>query len=185
MEGLKLSILIPTMESRKEMFDRLCERLEKLSEGLPVQIVSLCDNGQQSIGDKRNTLLNMAIGEYIAFVDDDDDVNDCYFEQIFEGIEKGVDCCSLIGEITFDGEGAKKFVHSLKYKGYSEDEQAYYRPNNHLNAIRASIAKQFKFKEINHGEDTDWAMRLCRSGLLKTEHEVSKTIYYYKFITNK
>ena len=54
-----------------------------------------------------------------------------------------------------------------------------------IDAAKSEIAKQFKFPIKNFGEDTDWAMQICKSGLLKKEVEVNKIIYYYQFITNK
>ena len=61
----------------------------------------------------------------------------------------------------------------------------YERYPNHLNCIKSSIAKQFKFPEINFGEDTLWADKVFKSGLIKTEHFIDKVIYHYKYITNK
>ena len=55
----------------------------------------------------------------------------------------------------------------------------YERYPNHLNCIKASIAKQFKFPEKNHGEDTDWATQIHKSGLLKSEYQIDDVIYYY------
>jgi hypothetical protein len=61
----------------------------------------------------------------------------------------------------------------------------YYRPPNHLNVIKASIAKQFKFPEKNFGEDMEWSMQIQQSGLLKTEAHIDETLYYYIYKTNK
>jgi hypothetical protein len=54
-----------------------------------------------------------------------------------------------------------------------------------LNCIKASIAKQFKFPEINHGEDTQWATQIKESGLLKKEVYIDKILYHYQYVTKK
>lgn len=183
---IKLSILICRMPSRYAMWGKL--QSELWSQILPyanqVQVLS-DDRMSVTIGEKRNRLLNDAEGDYVCFIDDDDRIAANYVQLLMEGIEKDVDCCSLVGEITFDGERPKPFIHSLDYTEWYEDEAAYYRNNNHLNCIRASIAKQIGFTNKNHGEDYDFSKKLLESGLLKTEHRIEQTIYYYDYRTNK
>ncbi len=207
----KLSILIPTIADRRPLLLRLVKSICSQFTYAPhteLYLPSLvhgtftisfpldkCNNNaveiiinyfeKDSIGEKRNCLLNYASGEYVCFIDDDDRIDNDYFKEIFIGIEKGVDCCSLEGIITFDGQNPKHFTHSIQHDSYYEKDDVYYRFPNHLNCIKASIAKQFKFPETNHGEDTDWAHQIHNSGLLKTEHTVTKTIYYYDYITKK
>lgn len=183
---MKLSILIPTLTSRIRTFTHIHDRLKELiGENNEVEILVETDNGEKTIGEKRNILVNRAKGEYVAFVDDDDDVTDWYIEALLEGIETGSDCCSLIGEITFDGQNPRTFIHSIQYNSYFEKDNVYYRPPNHLNCIKRSLAIQIPFPEKNFGEDTDFAMALCRSGLLKTEHYIDRGLYFYKYITKK
>jgi glycosyltransferase involved in cell wall biosynthesis len=75
-----LSILIPTLESRKEEFHRLYEKLSNQIIGNSladeVEILYLLDNREYSLGFKRNRLIEKAIGRFVAFIDDDDDVSD-------------------------------------------------------------------------------------------------------------
>ena len=137
------------------------------------------------IGQKRNQLLQQAKGEYLCFIDDDDRVSDDYIAQILKGIEQEPDCCSLMGNITINGRFPKLFIHSLQYKNYQENRTTYFRPPNHLNAIKSSIAKQFVFPELNRNEDTNWAMQISDAGVLKTEYKIDKVIYYYDYIPRK
>lgn len=150
-----------------------------------VEIIACGDNRSNTIGKKRNILMAEATGEYVCCIDDDDKVSDNYIELLMGGINKGVDCCSLTGIITFDGERPKKFIHYMNCTHYYETTEAYHRFPNHLNCIKASIANQFKFPEKSHGEDTDWATLVKQSGLIKTEHTIEQVIYNYKFVTNK
>lgn len=182
---MKLSILIPTIVGREGLYDSIVKSLSDQYNGTEVEICTLKDNREMLIGDKRNQLLRMANGEYVAYVDDDDMVSDNYIQLVMGGIERDVDCCSLVGEITFDGLNPKKFIHSLDYTEWFEKGNIYYRSVNHLNCIKTSIARQIGFPQKNHGEDYDYSMALKLSGLLKTEHKIEQTIYYYNYISNK
>jgi glycosyltransferase involved in cell wall biosynthesis len=179
-----LSILIPTIEKRHEMLQSLLSDLRKQIGDNEIEII-VCDIKNATIGDKRNRLLNAATGEYLVFIDDDDTISDDYIYCITQALEGSPDCCSLNGIITTNGHNPKRFVHSIKYNSYFEKDNVYYRPPNHLNVIRSVIAKQFTFPTKNFGEDTDWAMQICKSGMLKTEVEITDTLYYYVYLTNK
>lgn len=138
------------------------------------------------IGDKRNLLLSMATGKYVAFIDDDDMVPEYYIQRIMDVIEKNdVDVIGINGEISIMYQhGIKEkrsFYHILGNKEYFESNRGYERPPNHLNPMRRDIAIQFKFPGSNFGEDTDWAMRVCRSGMLKTQAYIPEPMYYYDY----
>lgn len=205
----KLSILIPTTPDRRHFMEKLFGQFEaqlgkwewnygilpslevEVWQYANVDILVFEDNGEKKIGRKRNRLLDMADSDYIAFIDSDDRISHNYFKLIFEGIEKNVDVCSLKGIITEDGKNPLLFEHSMKYKIWrtvtdsQPGEVRYERYNNHLNAIRASIAKQFRFPEINQGEDHDWSTQVFNSGLIKTEHYIEQVLYHYDYVSRK
>lgn len=187
---MKLSILIPSLASRNKQLEELRLEIQKqeLVYGLSgkVEVLTHVDNGELTIGQKRNELMKRAKGEYVCFVDDDDMLSKNYLKLIFEKIMP--DCCSLTGVITWDGNNPELFVHSLKYKEYKTNDHnnpKYERYPNHLNVIKRSIASKYKFPSINHGEDTDFATQLFNSGDIKNEAEIKDILYYYKFKTNK
>lgn len=186
---IKLSILIPTIIGREKFYDNLILSLQNQYFGNEVEICTEKDNRERPIGEKRNLLLQKANGEYVAFIDDDDDVSENYIKLLLEGINKDADCCSLRGIITTDGVDPRIFEHSLKYKDWRTNSDAadvkYERPPNHLNCIKSEIAKQFKFPETYHGEDHVWSMDLQKSGLLKTEHYINDVIYFYNYKSDK
>lgn len=183
-----LSLLIPTIKRHEKfLYDLLSElSYQKIPYAGSIEI--LIDRSEfDSIGEKRNRLLEKAQGKYIAFFDADDTPSENYIELLMEGINKDVDSCSLKGMYYVDGNFDGIFEHSIKYNKWEtvQGEVKYLRTHNHLNCVRASIAKQIKFPEKNFGEDSDWSGELYKSGLIKTEHYIPQVIYHYKYVSNK
>lgn len=181
---MKLSILICGLEGREKSRRELLSTLASQYIGDEVEILQYVDDGKIKIGDKRNELMSLAKGDYVCFIDDDDMVSKDYILKLLTAIEKNPDCCSLMGVMTWNGIYPQVFEHSIQYKEYKTIEDAdimYERYPNHLNAIKSSIAKQFIFPSVTHGEDTDWATQIHRSGLLKTEVEIPGIIYHYQY----
>ncbi len=192
----KLSILVCTLPQRAESYKRLQDELQKqIDQNTEYRIERIANaHPTMSIGDKRNELLEMATGEYVCFIDDDDMISTTYIETLLKGIETSPDCISLRGVITWDGGRPEVFEHSIRYKEYKtkkdyrENEPTfikYERYPNHLNCIKASIAKQFKFPSNNFGEDKAWADLIFESGLLKNEYYTDNILYQYLYRTNK
>jgi len=121
----------------------------------------------------------------VAFFDADDKPSNNYIQLLMEGIEKGVDCCSLRGSYSVNGKFDGIFEHSIKYDKWEtvEGEIKYLRFPNHLNTIKSSIAKQFQFPDKTFAEDSDWSHLVHNSGLIKTEHYIPEVIYYYNYIS--
>jgi glycosyltransferase involved in cell wall biosynthesis len=170
---MRLSILIATMDSRRELFERLYNKIrgQVLTSGLhgQVEIISERDAGRMKIGHKRNILVNRAKGDYVCFVDDDDDVSSDYVTRVVEATKQGKDCVGITGRIMWHGNWVA-FVHSLQYKEYARAKDGtFLRTPNHLNPIRRSIALKHPFTCKNYGEDTDYAMSMLRASALKTE----------------
>lgn len=180
----KLSILICSLEERRESFNKIFSKLKQqindsnLADA--VEILYFLDNRERTTGFKRNVLMLSSAGEYTCFVDDDDDVDEKYIKTLYEAIEHhSPDCVSLQGLLMTRHAPPQRFIHSIKYNTYFEKEKIYYRPPNHLNVIKKSIALRFQFPEVSKGEDTDWAMQIARSGLLKKEVEINFPYYFY------
>ena len=186
----KFSILILTLHSRISMFDTLLEELTSQINKYDgkCEILWELDNGERTTGEKRNSLLDRASGEYVAFFDDDDWPSPNYVSSIMTAIKSKPDCCSLLGEMTTNGMNPEIFEHSLRYNEWRTNSGSpvkYERNPNHINTVKASIAKTIKFPAINHGEDRSWSDKLAASGLLKTEATIPNVIYYYQYIQQK
>ena len=176
---MKLSILICHLHSRSKSIEKLLSVLKpQLVDEVEILVES--DGGQLSTGAKRNKLLKRAIGDYIAFVDDDDLVNEDYVSKILKAVKSNPDCCSLQGEISMtqnDKRIKRIFKHSIQYDHWFEKDKIYYRCPNHLNAIKRELALQIKFPDKDTGEDRDFSTRIFP--LLKTEEHIDGTIYFY------
>jgi glycosyltransferase involved in cell wall biosynthesis len=178
-----LSILIPSLPKRSSLLSVLLQELERQIGDRDVEV--LVDKGDGTTGAKRNALLHAAQGKYVAFIDDDDAVSHRYIDLILEAVKDNPDCLSLVGVMTTNGSNPRKFYHNLEYTSYFERNGAYYRPPNHLNVIRASIAKLYPFPDKTFGEDTEWAMKLCSDCVLRYQVEIHEVLYYYQYKTNK
>lgn len=181
-----LSILVLTIDTRVDLFNKLyaelCKQVSTMNMQEDIELLVNYDN-ENSIGTKRNDLLNAATGEYICYIDDDDEISATYIQDIISALDSKPDCVSLLGVITWDGRNAEMFEHSIRYSAYATTTKIikYERFPNHLNTIKSSIAKQFSFQEIDFGEDKDWATKIYNSGLLKKEVRINKVLYFYKY----
>lgn len=188
-----LSILICTINGREPYLEGLKYNIARqmfrfnLKDKIDIEVLISKDQiGENTIGTKRNALLQSCNGDWACFIDDDDQIADDYLINAINILKtQNPDCINMIGWMTTNGMNGETFIHELKHTEYFTKDGVHYRPPNHLNIIRTSISKQFKFPSLNHGEDTAWAMDLCRSGLLKTEGRIENIVYYYQYIPNK
>ena len=184
-----LSVLVCSLSKRNECLNKLITNLTNYIKrsNMKVEVLTDVDNGEKCVGQKRNDLVDKAQGKYCCFIDDDDDIDEDYFVEIEKGLQAfdNIDCCSLVGKYYKNGEYVKNFYHSLRHKFYAEDENGFYRPPNHLNVIMTGFVKSIGFLLKNHGEDTDFAMKLCKSNLIQKEVTISKPLYFYYFIDKK
>ena len=156
MERPLISILVCMLKSREGSYrENLYPVLKKqidTSNG-NAEIKEFCDNGELLIGTKRNSLLDLAAGEYCCFVDDDDMISADYVSEILSSIERNKypDCVEIRGEI-FWAKQWIEFRHSIKYCGWYTNDGIFFRTPNHLNPIRREIAQEVRFKNMGAGK---------------------------------
>lgn len=183
---MKLSMLIPTIPGREQFLARLLNQIHRQTFPYIKEFHTVVDDTVGiSIGVKRNNLMAKANGEYLCFIDDDDRIADNYLRLVMAGIATNPDCCSLNGIITTDGKDPKPFKHSIEYRSMYERDGVYYRPPNHINTVRSSIAKQMVFPDWQRSEDSNYCFQLRDSGLLKVEHKIDEVLYFYDYVTDK
>lgn len=176
-----LSILILTLECRQTLLTRLLSGLAPQITD-EVELLVSCDNGNEPIGAKRQRLLQQSTGRYVCFIDDDDVVAPEYCRLLLDAIKANPDCVGFQVARWHDKQYLGIATHSITIAEEGEtkrfrEEWQFRRWPNHLNPIRATLARSVGFQPWNYGEDRDYAKRL--RPLLKTEQFVEVVLYHY------
>lgn len=183
-----LSVLIASIATRQHFLTQLLARFLQQLDGTGVELVIGVDDGEISIGEKRNRLLDAAWGRYVCFFDDDDEPLPAYCQSLLQAIGDGsVDCVGFRVRRTVDGVFDGEATHSLRYEANAnrqgEAGMLYERIPNHLNPIRVELAREVRFAHADSGEDTDFAVRI--RPLLKRERFVDRVLYHYAYRTRR
>ena len=174
------TIMIPTIPGRELKLQNLIQSIhefrQRVCPALRIAVAVGFDNREVSIGTKRQNMLQAAEGKYVSFVDDDDKVTVHYFEDAAACIAGNFDCMRLRGQIS-----RWTFTHSLanKLTDPMANETTFLRPPNHLNVMKADIAKNIKFRDATNGEDLDWTIKLARTGFLRSEYRSDESRIHY------
>jgi glycosyltransferase involved in cell wall biosynthesis len=175
----RLSILICHMPKRGRLLRELLGCL--LPQAGKQSIEILIDAGDGTTGSKRNRLLDVAAGDYLCFVDDDDLVSGDYVRRILLAIESGPDVVGMEGE-RVDARARERFRHSIRYREWvnhgTYPHRSFDRNPNHLNPVRRELALLARFPDKTWGEDRDYSARLLP--LLNSEVYLPEPIYVYR-----
>lgn len=181
-----ISILIPTMTPRERLFRQVLAEVQRQIAANPeirVEVLWESDNGELTLGQKRNVLVDRCSGKYHCFVDDDDVLAPDYLKTFVPMITSGVDydCASFVGAHYMKGNFNKLFHHSLEYTEWDERPDRFIRTISPMNLIKTDIVRQVRYKDIRNTEDHEFSKRLMASGLLKTEFKIDPNhpIYHY------
>lgn len=162
---MNLSILIPSIPSRLDRLKLIIKKLEDLIGTLPVEVLAFTDNKKRSIGYKRDALVQIARGKYVAFIDDDDEVYDCYVKEMVNGTYSNCDVVSIRQHATI--EKGNKFIVDFDINNPNEEArcingiwQDVKRKPFHTCAWRSSLAKKHRFPDASYGEDWHWCKRV-------------------------
>jgi len=170
------------LPKRKQSYDALIVELNKQITASNaqdiVEIITETDEGNLSVGTKRNKVLDRANGEYVCFIDDDDMVTPIYVSKILNALKTKPDVVELVGFLPHHN---LPFIHNLKCGGHFRKDGIQFRTPNHLNTIKTEIARKIRYVEISHGEDQEYSHRLWQSGLMKTEELINERMYIYQF----
>ena len=183
-----LSILIPSIPSRFEshlfpLWKELQRQCNESMYGSRVEILILSDNKHRSIGSKRQALLNLAQGEYIAFLDDDDKPSDNYIDQIMNvKLSKDIDVITFNQHVSINGE-----LYPLTFRfGHEVNEEpnkdGFTRPPWHVCFWRREVVRHCTFPDSNYGEDWAWAEQANKK--TKTSHHIDEFMMTYVYDEN-
>lgn len=183
---MKLSILVPSVAERRNTFlpkclDMLYSQLESLpiEQQKTVEILFLIDSKERMLGSKRNNLIDIAQGEYIVFVDDDDRIEPDYISSLLEAIESNSDVITFLASVSLNGEPAKICHYSNKYAKDYNTTDTYHRLPNHICCVKKEIALKVPFLNIKNGEDSAYSKQLKPH--LRTQHEINRVMYHYDY----
>lgn len=178
-----ITIMIPTMKNRKIQLNRLLDCLApQLNDAISIQIYE--DEGNMSIGQIRQYMVERVKTPYCVFIDDDDVVSPNYIESHLKALDSFPDAIGFKGEITVNGGQPRVFEHKQgnPYENYAVH---FIRPISHINVIKTSIVKAVGYIDLKHGEDADFAIRLADSGLIERAEFIDDIMYYYLYNSNK
>ena len=188
----RFSILICSLPRRAELLARLLDKLKpQYEKHTDVEVLVAFDDGEATIGAKRNYLVEQSTGEYIAFVDDDDLVSDNYLDLIMKAIETNPDVVGIELSYYVNEFYRGRAFHTVKHDHWwheidplHPDLHLFYRCPNHLNPVRRELAVQAPFPEVNFREDGVYSENLkCLLDIEVYIHE--EPIYIYLYRENK
>ena len=173
-----LSILTPTIPGRERKLQALQRRIEEQIGEQAVEHLILSDNRTRTIGAKRQALLDIARGQYIAFVDDDDDIADTYVAELLTAIETGADV------ITFRQQAIYNGLESEIHFGLNNQDEAFnpggvtLRAPWHICAWKRERVDECLFGESNYGEDKVWCLQARKR--IRTGYHIDSVIHTYR-----
>ena len=164
-----LSILTPAIPERLNKLQRLAALLDPQLRNFPhsVEWISFIDpRGHRTIGQKRDDLVQLARGQFVAFVDDDDFVSSHYVPTLvaaLSGIVAGhepVDVVTFRQEAIWCGQRTEVRFNLRAGNERFNPGGITQRAAWHVCAWRSDLAKRFHFEQSNYGEDWAWARHL-------------------------
>ncbi len=172
------------MPNRAHLLEQLLSLLQPQvdeSDGL-VDIIIESDNGQLTIGEKRNLLVNKCQSEYSSFIDDDDLIPHNYVNSHLIKLVSNPDGIGFKGIMTVDGKKLGYFYHDDKYDTWKGDANTgFIRTLNHWNVVRNEYRKIIPFPCINFAEDHQQSMKMKEAGLIKKSEYIDEIMYFYQF----
>lgn len=159
-----LSVLTPTIPGREPLVSALSEKITVQAAPFPgmVEHLVFSDNRIRSIGAKRQALVDIARGFYVAFVDDDDDISDDYVERLLDAAKSQVDVLTFRQRVIYNGQEA-----TVEF-GLNNHDQPFVpgcvikRAPWHVCAWRRDRVEMCEFGETNYGEDLIWSQQARR-----------------------
>ncbi len=155
--------------------------LLRQAEGKPVEVIYVLDNKMRSIGAKRNACLELARGDYVAMVDDDDAVMPEYVDALLAATATDPDVIVFKQKVTLNGYNDGVVISSIHH---TENEE--YRPYwitkrrpIQFSCWKRELVQGVKFPDSMYGEDFVWGDAACK--LVKTEVALEAVLYHYRY----
>lgn len=187
-----LSILTPTIATRATQLAQLQQKIlnQKIHAGgsimfsdhksrmAEVEHLVFCDDRTRTIGEKRQALVDIARGEYIAFCDDDDDISEGYISNLLAGIATGADV------ITFEQRAIYNGQESVVHFNIAHRDEAFKpgcitkRAPWHVCAWKRERIADCVFGHSNYGEDAIWCHQARQR--IRHGHHIPRILHTYR-----
>ena len=203
------SVLISGIPERYHTVQPLLFSLLETQSAARIPDIELCyllDNKRRTVGAKRNALLDMARGEYVSFIDDDDLVATDYVQRTHRAIGLARKSEAPADVICFPQRATlhpHMITHECTYSlAYWRDRKPEDRrqlapapgkdgqplpnvllwtgPPAHTMAWRRATIGDTRFAEKQFGEDVDWVDEVCAKAATEVRLEC-EPLYFYKF----
>lgn len=189
---MKLSILTPTIPGREKQLAALQNkiRVQKLMAGGSIMLADhkirindvehlvFCDDRTRSIGAKRQALVDIARGEYVAFVDDDDDISDDYVSNLLTAIASNPDVVTFRQRAIYNGLESEIHFGVNNQDGRFNPGGITLRAPWHVCAWKREVVAGCLFGESNYGEDLIWCQQARRR--VKTATHIDRVLHTYR-----
>lgn len=187
---MKLSILIPSIHSRSKMASKLVDELTRQKNYChdihptlgAVEIVLLTTKeflkGGLSIGAKRGKLLDMAKGDYVCFLDDDEWVSPDYVETLLRMVYFNPDVATFRSIAMLANNWALIDMSLANPNEQINPDTITRRKPWHVCPVKAELAKMVDFTESNYGEDWVWFEQVLE--FCNTQQHTDKVIHNYR-----
>jgi hypothetical protein len=173
------SVLIPSIPRRQDIAMALWNKVTEQARSFDVEVLLLLDNKKRSIGKKREALVKISQGDYVAFVDDDDDVADGYVAAIVEASLHRPDVIVFDSSCSIDGAPPVTVRHGLEFENEQFNQAGFTRKPWHIHPWRGDIARSRPFPDVSYGEDWGWCETLLPD--VKVQLKIDGLLYHYRY----
>lgn len=168
LEPIKLSVLVCGIAERipdgDETDGHVLYELDEQVRDKPVELLYLLDNRKMTVGRKRNILLAIAQGEWVAFCDDDDEVAGDYIDRLLSAIEQVEDAGVIVFPqlcIHHDTGEREHCTYGLALP-YAKDGDRWTGKPAHTQCWKTELIQSCEFPEKDFQEDVDWVAQACQ-----------------------
>lgn len=177
-----LSVLVPCLESRAEacraLTGEVLRQVYAAGLGGQIEVLTEVDDGSVPSGVKRNALTARSTGEYLCFLDDDDQVSPDYVSSLAAGCRVGVDVVSF--DLRFSRTDRPNYKEVWRFGDHVNDRGSGNMCVNHLCAWRRPVATKCSWcPRLGYGDDHLWFQPLYHAGLVRTHYHIDKVLYHY------
>jgi Glycosyl transferase family 2 len=174
--------MIATLGRRRAKLERLLSGLLPQVDDADGQVTvdALWNNGERPVGRVRQDLLDHSRGEYVSFLDDDDEVPDYFVKRVLPLLD-GADYIGWRQELWRDGRLERPVTHSLRFGKWVDMPEAFNRDITHFNPMRRALAVQGRFAGEHEWWSEDWAWARQIRGRVKTEHFVDEVMLFQRW----